>query len=108
MMRPMKLAGEQLIFGRGCLEHLKTLEGSRAFIVTGGSSMQKSGVLQKVVDYLGEAGMTCRVFSGVEPDPKFSTVLRGAKAMQEFQPDVIVGLGGGSAMDAAKAMRIYY
>ena len=56
MMRPMKLAGEQLIFGRGCLEHLKTLEGSRAFIVTGGSSMQKSGVLQKVVDYLGEAG----------------------------------------------------
>ena len=108
MMRPMKLAGEQLIFGRGCLEHLKTLEGSRAFIVTGGSSMQKSGVLQKGVDYLGEAGMTCRVFSGVEPDPKFSTVLRGAKAMQEFQPDVIVGLGGGSAMDAAKAMRIYY
>lgn len=108
MMRPMKLAGKELMFGVGCLEHLKTLKGKKAFIVTGGSSMRKSGILQKVVDYLKEAGIESRVFSGVEPDPLFSTVMKGAAQMKEYQPDIIVGLGGGSAMDAAKAMWIYY
>lgn len=108
MMRPMKLGGSQLIFGRGCLEHLKTLKGTKAFIVTGGSSMTKSGILQRVIDLLSEAGMESRVFSGVEPDPHFSTVYRGAAEMKAFQPDVIVALGGGSVMDAAKAMWVYY
>lgn len=108
MMRPMKLAGEQLMFGEGCLEHLKTLKGNRAFIVTGGSSMKKSGILQKVIDYLKEANIESEVFSGVEPDPLFSTVMEGANRMKEYKPDIIVGLGGGSAMDAAKAMWIYY
>jgi len=108
MMRPMKLAGSELMFGRGCLEHLKTLKGEKAFIVTGGSSMKKSGILQKVIDLLSEAGIKSEVFSGVEPDPFFSTVYRGAEAMKAFGPDIIVGLGGGSAMDAAKAMWVYY
>jgi alcohol dehydrogenase class IV len=104
----MKLAGSQLMFGAGSLEHLKTLTGSRALIVTGGSSMKKSGILQKTIDYLIEAGIESAVFGGVEPDPLFSTVYRGAEAMKQFQPDIIVGLGGGSAMDAAKAMWVYY
>ncbi len=108
MMRPMKLAGSQLMFGAGSLEHLKTLTGKRAVIVTGGSSMKKSGVLQKTIDYLKEAGIDSQVFEGVEPDPLFSTVYRGAGVMKEYQPDIIVGLGGGSAMDAAKAMWVYY
>ncbi len=104
-MRPMKLAGSQLMFGQGSLEHLKTLKGKKAFIVTGGSSMKKSGILQKTIDYLKEAGIDSSVFEGVEPDPLFSTVYRGAEAMK---PDIIIGLGGGSAMDAAKAMWVYY
>ncbi|WIV11619.1 iron-containing alcohol dehydrogenase [Proteiniborus sp. MB09-C3] len=108
MMRPMKLAGKELMFGAGCLEHLKTLKGSKAFIVTGGTSMKKSGILQKVIDYLKEANIDSTVFSGVEPDPLFSTVEKGANAMKEYKPDIIIGLGGGSAMDAAKAMWIYY
>lgn len=108
MMRPMKLAGKELMFGVGCLEHLKTLNGNKAFIVTGGSSMKKSGILQKVIDYLKEAGIESRFFSGVEPDPLFSTILRGVAQMKGYQPDIIIGLGGGSAMDAAKAMWIYY
>ena len=108
MMRPMKLAGEELIFGAGCLSHLATMKGNRAVIVTGGSSMERSGILQKVIDYLKDAGIESKVFSGVEPDPLFSTVMRGRDVMIEFQPDLIVGLGGGSAMDAAKAMWIYY
>lgn len=108
MMRPMKLGGEQIMFGQGCLEHIKTLKGKRAVVVTGGSSMKKSGILQKVVDYLAEAGIESRIFSGVEPDPSFSTVKKGAEAMLEFNPDIIIGLGGGSAMDAAKAMWVFY
>lgn len=107
-MRPMKLAGSQLMFGQGSLEHLKTLQGKKAFIVTGGSSMKKSGILQKTIDYLKEAGIDSSVFEGVEPDPLFSTVYRGAEAMKQEQPDIIIGLGGGSAMDAAKAMWVYY
>ncbi len=107
-MRPMKLAGSQLMFGKGSLEHLKTLKGKKAFIVTGGSSMKKSGILQKTIDYLKEAGIDSSIFEGVEPDPLFSTVYRGAEAMKREQPDIIVGLGGGSAMDAAKAMWVYY
>ncbi|RCX20015.1 alcohol dehydrogenase class IV [Anaerobacterium chartisolvens] len=108
MMRPMKLAGTELMFGKGCLEHLKTLKGTKALIVTGGSSMRKSGILQRVIDLLCEAGIKSEVFSGVEPDPFFSTVYSGAEAMKAFGPDIIVGLGGGSAMDAAKAMWVYY
>ncbi len=107
-MRPMKLAGSQLMFGEGTLEHLKSLKGRKACIVTGGSSMKKSGILQKTIDYLKEAGIDSFVFEGVEPDPMFSTVYRGAEAMKQEQPDIIIGLGGGSAMDAAKAMWVYY
>jgi len=108
MMRSMKLAGQELLFGQGCLEHVKTLKGNKAIIVTGGSSMKKSGILQRVVDYLSEVNIESKVFSGVEPDPLFSTVINGANKMKEYKPDIIIGLGGGSAMDAAKAMWIYY
>ena len=107
-MRPMKLAGSQLLFGDGCLAHLKTLPYHRAMIVMGGSSMRKNGILQTVQDYLAEAGAITEVFEGVEPDPSLATVLKGKAAMVRFQPDLIVALGGGSAMDAAKMMWVFY
>lgn len=108
MMRPMKLAGRQLLFGQGCLEHLTTLPHKRAIIVTGGKSMEKSGVLQTVTEYLQQAKMDVDYINGVEPDPSFKTVYSGALKMRQFQPDLIVALGGGSAMDAAKGMWVYY
>lgn len=94
--------------GRGSLESLKTLEGSKAFVVTGGSSMRRAGFLDKVVEYLEETGMEVLLFEGVEPDPSVETVMRGAKAMIDFQPDWIVSIGGGSPIDAAKAMWAFY
>ena len=108
MMRPMKLAGSELMFGAGCLAYLKTVKATKASIVIGGSSMERSGILDKVRAYLAEGGVQTDLITGVEPDPHFSTVRKGVQAMKSFQPDLIIALGGGSVMDAAKTMWIYY
>ena len=97
-----------IYFGKGSLEVLKTLKGKKAVIVTGGSSMQKFGFLQKVESYLKEAGMEVKLIEGVEPDPSVETVMNGAAVMREFGPDWIISIGGGSPIDAAKAMWIFY
>ena len=98
-----------IYFGENAMEELKVLKGfKRAFIVTGGSSMKKNGFLDKLDKILKDVGLATFLFDGVEPDPSVETVFRGAKAMEEFQPDVIVSIGGGSPMDAAKAMWVFY
>ena len=95
-------------YGKGALEALTKLDGKRAIVVTGGSSMKKNGFLDRTVDYLKQAGMQVELFEGVEPDPSVETVMRGAEAMRNFQPDWIVSIGGGSPIDAAKAMWAFY
>ena len=97
-----------LYHGTGSLEALKTFEGKRAIICLGGSSMKKFGFLDKAVSYLKEAGMEVELFEGIEPDPSVETVMRGAEVMLKFQPDWIIAMGGGSPIDAAKAMWIKY
>jgi len=97
-----------LYHGKGSLSELKNLVGKRAIIVVGGGSMRKFGFLDKAVNYLKEAGMEVSLFENVEPDPSVETVMKGAKAMEEFQPDWIVSMGGGSPIDAAKAMWAFY
>ena len=94
--------------GKGALEALKTLEGKRAIICVGGGSMKKFGFLDRAQKYLEEAGMKVTLFEGIEPDPSVDTVMKGAAVMQEFKPDWIVAIGGGSPIDAAKAMWIKY
>ena len=97
-----------LYHGKGALDALKTLKGKKAIVVTGGGSMKRFGFLDKVEANLKEAGMEVQLFEGVEPDPSVETVMRGAAAMTEFQPDWIVAIGGGSPIDAAKAMWAFY
>lgn len=97
-----------LYFGKGSMEVLKTLKGKRASIVVGGGSMKRFGFLEKVETYLHEAGIETQLIDGVEPDPSVETVMAGAKMMQDFQPDWIVSIGGGSPIDAAKAMWVFY
>lgn len=97
-----------LYHGKGSLEELKNLKGKKAIVVVGGGSMKRNGFLDKAVDYLKESGMEVQLFENVEPDPSVDTVMRGAEAMKEFQPDWIVAMGGGSPIDAAKAMWAFY
>ena len=97
-----------LYHGRGTLAALKDLKGKRAMICVGGSTMKKFGFLDRAISYLQEAGMEVKVIEGIEPDPSVTTVMKGAAVMQEFQPDWIVAMGGGSPIDAAKAMWIKY
>ena len=94
--------------GKGALEALKNFKGKRAVICVGGGSMKKFGFLDKAADYLKSAGMEVKIIEGIEPDPSVETVMKGAEAMREFEPDWIVAIGGGSPIDAAKAMWIKY
>lgn len=95
-------------YGAGALEQLATLDGKRAAIVTGGSSMKRFGFLDQAAELLKKAGIESIVIDGVEPNPSVDTVIRGGKEMAAFQPDWIVAIGGGSALDAAKVMWCFY
>ena len=97
-----------LYHGKGALEALKTFTGKKAMVCVGGGSMKRFGFLDRAVSYLKEAGMEVELYEGIEPDPSVETVMKGAAAMQKFQPDWIIAMGGGSPIDAAKAMWIKY
>ncbi|MDD3140776.1 MAG: iron-containing alcohol dehydrogenase [Lachnospiraceae bacterium] len=97
-----------LYYGKDALDQLKSLSGKKAMLVLGGGSMKKFGFVDKVVANLNEAGIEVELFENVEPDPSVETVMKGAEAMRAFEPDWIISLGGGSPIDAAKAMWVFY
>lgn len=98
---PRKIAA-----GEGALEYLKQVEGNRALIVTG-KTVRKMGYADKVTNYLKEAGIGSEIFE-VEPEPSIETVIKGAQVARNYGPDLIIGLGGGSNIDAAKAIWVLY
>ena len=95
-------------FGENALEHLKSAKGTKAMLVIGSQRLIKDGTVPKIQELLKEVNIETSIFSGVENDPSVETVMRGVEAMKEFNPDLIVGIGGGSPIDAAKAMWIFY
>lgn len=97
-----------IYYGKGSLEQLKTLTGKKAVLVLGGGSMKRFGFVDKVEAYLKEAGIEVKLIENVEPDPSVETVMKGAAVMREFEPDWIIAMGGGSPIDAAKAMWVFY
>ncbi len=97
-----------LYYGAGALEQLKNIKGKKAVMVLGGGSMKRFGFVDRAVGYLNEAGIEVKLFEGVEPDPSVETVMKGAAFMREFEPDLIISMGGGSPIDAAKAMWVFY
>lgn len=99
---------KEIIQGNNALEYLASLDGKKATIVTGGSSMRRFGFLEEAKKELKKAGMEVQIIDGVEPDPSIETCINGGKKMAEFGPDWVIALGGGSAMDAAKIMWVFY
>lgn len=97
-----------IVSGEGSMEYLSQIEGEKAIIVTGGSSMKKFGFIEKAQNYLSKAGIQVIIIDNVEPNPTLEAVLKGSKTMLEFQPDWIIALGGGSSLDAAKGMWMFY
>ena len=101
---------EKIYFEAGSIGYLEKMPNiSRAFIVTD-PSMVKLGYVDKILYHLRKRKeyVHSEIFSDVEPDPSFDTVNRGVKMMNEFKPDVIIAIGGGSSMDAAKGMWLFY
>jgi len=98
---------ERIFFEPGSLSYLEKLKGKRAFIVAD-KFMDRLGYVSKVMEHLKKANFDINVFLDVEPDPSTETVMRGTAQMNSFEPDVIIALGGGSAMDAAKGMWLFY
>ncbi len=94
--------------GLGSFENLKNMTGKKAMIVTGKGAMKRTGFLDKACTLLKKANIESAIFEDVESDPSIETVLRGAEMFQREQPDLIIGLGGCSAIDAAKAMWVLY
>jgi alcohol dehydrogenase class IV len=96
-----------IVYGEGALDYLDELEGRRALVVTD-ATMVRLGLVDRVRSHLDLAGIEVHVFAEVEPEPSVQTVLAGAAVAREVEPDWIIGLGGGSPMDAAKAIWVLY
>jgi alcohol dehydrogenase class IV len=96
-----------IVFGEGALDHLATIQGRKALIVTD-QNIAKLGYVELVQGTLRPAGIETAVFAEVEPNPSLQTLRRGAQQALSYEPDWIIGLGGGSCMDAAKSIWIQY
>lgn len=97
-----------IYFGENALEHLKSVKGNKAMLVIGSERLINDGTVPKIQDLLKAANVETSIFAGIESDPSVETVMRGVEAMKAYNPDVIIGIGGGSPIDAAKAMWIFY
>ena len=97
-----------LYFGENAIDYLKEAKGNKAMLVIGSERLIKDGTVPKIQENLKEANIESIVFTGVENDPSVATVRKGVEMMNEFNPDLIIGVGGGSPIDAAKAMWIFY
>lgn len=97
----------KIVFGDEAIQELSLIEGKRAYIVTD-EIMVKLGYAQIVIEQLVQAGISHEVYSKVEPDPSIHTVKECASLIQKFKPDWVIGLGGGSCLDAAKAAWFLY
>ncbi|MGQ9641404.1 MAG: iron-containing alcohol dehydrogenase [Candidatus Bathycorpusculaceae bacterium] len=97
----------KIAFGEDALEALKDLEGKKAYIVTD-KAIKSLGYVDLISKYLRETGFEVEVFDEVKPEPSLEDIIEDAKTLSKFAPDWIIGLGGGSCMDAAKAMWVLY
>ncbi|MGC9106999.1 MAG: iron-containing alcohol dehydrogenase [Infirmifilum sp.] len=101
----------RIIFRRGAIEtigQLASKHGRKAIVITGRTFARKYGYDAKIRQILEESGLTCSFFSDVEPNPTYTTIRKAMEVASKVQPDVIVAFGGGSVIDAAKALNVVY
>ena len=107
-MKNLKLHGDKLIIEQGSLKYLKSIKENRIFIVTGGQSSFKNGSIDKIRQYFDMNNKIYQIFSGIKKNPDTNIVLSGVEEMREFKPDLVLAIGGGSPIDAAKVMVLLY
>ncbi|MGE5627860.1 MAG: iron-containing alcohol dehydrogenase [Solirubrobacterales bacterium] len=100
--------GDSIIIGKGSLDYLLNVENKKVFIVTGGKSMFNNGTISKIDNILKENNCEVYIHSGIKANPDTLDVEKGLDIMNKFEPDVIIGVGGGSPLDAAKVMSLIY
>lgn len=97
-----------IYFGEDALGVLETLEGKKAVLVIGGASAKKNGTLDAIEQKLAKASIETKVIEGISDEPTTQKISESASVLESFQPDWVIGIGGGSVMDAAKAMWVFY
>ncbi len=107
-MKILKLNGDRLVTGKGALNYIKEVKGKRIFIVTGGGSMFANGTVDRIKTMLEERGKEYTIMSGIKKNPDTDVVNQGVLEMKKFKPDTVLALGGGSPIDAAKVMALFY
>lgn len=107
-MKELRLHGEAIIMGAGALEYLKQVACKRVYIVTGTGSSFKSGAIDRIKAMLEEKGCAYEIHADIHKNPTTEEVTNGVIRMQAFKPDTVIGVGGGSPIDAAKAMCLFY
>ncbi len=107
-MKELRFHGKAILIGRGSISAIKDICARKVFLVTGGRSMFENGTIAKIEALLKEKGATLEVMSGIPANPPLQNVKDGVAKMLAFQPDTVIGLGGGSAMDAAKLMALFF
>ncbi|KUO68657.1 MAG: alcohol dehydrogenase [Clostridia bacterium BRH_c25] len=107
-MKELRLHGELIVTGTGSLSYLENIQCSRVFIVTGEGSTFRNGTIDKIKGLLDEKGCNYEIYSGIKKNPATGEVLEGINAMRGFVPDTILAVGGGSSIDAAKVMALFY
>ncbi|SKA96243.1 hypothetical protein SAMN05443428_12044 [Caloramator quimbayensis] len=107
-MKELKLHGECIVIGKDSLNYIENVDIKKAFIVTGGSSMFKNGAIDKLSNILKTKNAEFYIFSDVKKNPSFRCVLKGLEIMREFKPDAVIGIGGGSSIDVAKSLSVFY
>ncbi|CDF57169.1 iron-containing alcohol dehydrogenase [Thermobrachium celere] len=107
-MKELKFHGKSIIIGENSIEYIKNIDFKRVFIVTGGRSMFENGAIDKLMSILKEKSAEVHIFKGVNKNPTTEVVKLGVEEMKKFNPDTVIGIGGGSPIDAAKSMALFY
>ncbi|SHF20839.1 iron-containing alcohol dehydrogenase [Caloramator proteoclasticus] len=107
-MKELKFHGTSIIIGENSIEYIKNIEMKKVLIVTGGRSMFDNGAIDKLIGILKEKNVEVHIFKGVAKNPTTEVVKLGIEEMKRVNPDTVIGIGGGSPIDAAKAMALFY